>query len=178
MAHWLVTQPAFLRKLTDRALYLVAQGEISRAVHVLQSTGIAEANDATADLLRLLLCPNPSQPAPSRSWIQKRQDAAASISPRHFLRTLRKAAKGGACDLTGWHYKQLQLSLGKKSTFSAVLQVCDLLAKGRLSTEFYDMIAIGRVTPLKKGLKNKLRPLVCGSTWRRITMSTLCQAHK
>ena len=53
-----------LRKLTDRALSLVAQGEISRAVHLLQSTGVAEANDATADVLRPLLCPNPSQSAP------------------------------------------------------------------------------------------------------------------
>ena len=102
------------RKFMDRALSLVAQGEISRAVHLLQSRSIAEANNATADLLRPILCPNPSQPAPCRSRIQKRQDAAASISSRHFLRTLRKAAKGGACDLTGWHYEKLQLSLGKK----------------------------------------------------------------
>ena len=31
---------------------------------------------------------------------------------------------------------------------------------------------------MRKGLKNKLRPLVCGSTWRRLTMSILCRTYK
>ena len=62
--------------------------------------------------------------------------------------------------------------------FEAVLMITSLIATGALSDEFYALLALGRVTPLKKGLKNKLRPLVCGSTWRRLTMSALCRQHK
>ena len=44
--------------------------------------------------------------------------------------------------------------------------------------EFYDMAAIGRITPLKKGLKHKLRPGACGRTWNRLTTSTGRHEHK
>ena len=37
------------------------------------------------------------------------------------------------------------------------MNVCDLVAKGLLSAEFSDIAVLGRVTPLWKGLKNKLR---------------------
>ena len=88
------------------------------------------------------------------------------------------ATKGGAADLFGWHYEHLQLTLGKRSAFDALHRVCSLIARGLLSDEFYALAAIGRVTPLRKGLKNKLRPLVCGSTWRRLTMSAQCNERK
>ena len=167
-----------IRKLMDKVLSLVAEGEIGRAAHLLQSNGLADATDATADALRPMLCPNPRQKPPDRSWVDKRKDIAAGISKRPLLRVLRKAAKGGACDLAGWYYEHLQLALGRKSTFEAITKVCNLIAQGSLSEEFYTIAALGRVTPLRKGLKNKLRPLVCGSTWRRLTMSALCNAHK
>ena len=95
-----------------------------------------------------------------------------------MLKTLKSASKGGACDLAGWHYEHLQLTLGKVSAFDALLAIVELVATGKLSEEFYALASLGRVTPLKKGLKNKLRPLVCGCTWRRIAMSALCGQHK
>ena len=53
------------RKLTDRVLSWVAQGELGKAAHLLQSTCLANPTDATADILRPLLCLNPQQQPPS-----------------------------------------------------------------------------------------------------------------
>lgn len=156
----------------------MANGEVAQAARVLQSNGVAAANDATAETLRGILSPNPSQQPPDRAWIERHKSIAAGVSWKPFWKTLRSAAKGGACDLAGWHYEHLQLALGREFTFAAILDVCSLLARGLLSSDFYDASTLGRATPLCKWLKSKFRPLVCGSTWRRLTMSALCSTHK
>ena len=92
-------------------LSLLAQRELSRAAHLLQSTGVADPTDATANILRSLLCPNPQQPPPSRAWVDKRKDIAAGFSRRHFFKALQKASNGGICDITGWYYEHLRLAL-------------------------------------------------------------------
>ena len=166
------------RKLADRVLSLISVGELSRAANLLQSAGVAEATDATAQLLTPMLSPCPEAEPPDRSWTQRRRHEATGVRAKTFIKTLRDAAKGGASDLAGWRYEHLQASLSKKSSCAQIQAVCSLLARGLLSEEFYSLEAIGRVTPMYKGLKNKLRPLVCGGTWRRLTMSTLCREHK
>ena len=78
-------------------------------------------------------------------------------------KTLREAPKAGAADLAGWHYEHLQILLGDRDAFGAFAHFVPLLSKGQLSPRAYAMMRIGRVTPMRKGLKGKLRPLVCGS---------------
>jgi len=166
------------RKLVDKALTAVADGEIGRAASLLQSNGVAEASSTTAGMLRELLCRWPDRAAPQRDWIDRRKDEAASVDKKTLSATLREASKGGAADLCGWHYEHLQLTLGSRVVFDALHEVTTLIAKGLLSEEFYSLSALGHVTPLKKGLKKKVRPLVCGSTWRRVAMASLCRERK
>ena len=140
---------------------------------------MADATDATADMLRKMLSPSPAQRPPDRNdWVNRRKSEATGVSEKTFRTALRSASKGGAADLSGWHYEHLQLTLGRKSTYMSIVDVCSQIAKGCMTDDFYASSALGRVTPLRKGLKNKLRPLVCGSTWRRLTMSALSGAHK
>ncbi|CAE8656834.1 unnamed protein product [Polarella glacialis] len=49
---------------------------------------------------------------------------------------------------------------------------------GRLAAPVYDTPAFSRLTPAKKGLKGKLRPLMCGATLRRLSASALCSFDK
>ena len=71
-----------VRKLMDKVISLVEQGEVSRAAHLLQSSGVAEANDATADVLRSMLSPNPTQMPPDRSWVGRHKAKAAGIKKK------------------------------------------------------------------------------------------------
>ena len=92
------------RKLADKVLSLIADGEVSRAAHLLQTNGVADATNATDELLRDMLSPNPAQQAPGREWTQRRRAEAAGVSHKALLQTLREAGKGGAADLAGWHH--------------------------------------------------------------------------
>ena len=136
-----------VRKLVDRVVSLVAAGEVARAAHLLQSDGVADATDAAADMLREMLSPSPAQRPPDRDdWVNRRKSEAAGVSEKPFRKALRSASKGGAADLSGWHYEHLQLTLGRKSTYMSIVDVCSQIAKGCMTEDFYALSALGRVT--------------------------------
>ena len=150
-----------------KATCLVAVGDIANAVHIIQSSGFADATDATAVVLQGMLCPALVQRPPDRSWVDRRNAEAVVVNRLSFLKTLRSAAKFGAADLAGPPNDHFQLSLDSKGAFVSFMEVCSLIASGLLPDQFDSLAALGRETPLRKGVENKLRPLACGFTWRR-----------
>ena len=62
--------------------------------------------------------------------------------------------------MLGFCYELLQPLLDSEASVGALDRYCDALARGHLAKPVYDCLALSKLTPAKKGLKGKLRPLI------------------
>ena len=100
--------------------------------------------------------------------------AASHLDFETFVATLRSAPRGGATDVLGIAYELVQGFLENMPALRSLYWFCDSLARVRFSATMYNVLSFSKLTPAKKGTKGKLRPLMCGTTFRRLTASTLC----
>ena len=89
------------RKQADRLINAVADGNLGEAAAQLQSSGVAPATDAVADMIRGWLCQQPDAAVPSREWVDKHKDNAIRLNPNNVAQALRKAKRGGCAELAG-----------------------------------------------------------------------------
>jgi len=157
---------------------LVRRGEISRAAARLQSHCIAACTDAVESALREQFSVSSSCVLPSTDEACKVIECATPLDYQAFMETLRSAARGGGSDVMGFTYELLQGMLSCKASTGALFRFCDALATARLSEPVYEALALSKLTPAKKGKKGKLRPLMCGSTLRRLTAASLCRLDR
>ena len=80
--------------------------------------------------------------------------------------------------MAGWYAEHFQLLLADKDDFGVLHEYLDAIARCQMSDGFYDTQALGRVVPARKGLKNKVRPLVVGDLARKTCACTMCEENK
>jgi hypothetical protein len=80
--------------------------------------------------------------------------------------------------MAGWYAEHFQLLLGEKADFAILHEYLDNITRCRMSSGFYDTQSLGRVAPARKGLMNKVRPLVVGDLARKTCGCTVCEAKK
>eukprot|EP00660_Eupelagonema_oceanica_P019056 gene19056-biopygen31932 len=168
---------AALAEAANRACEAARDGRIARARQVLCSTGLLPGTDATRRDVEKLLRPVGRNP-PDRSWIERGRAQAMGMDSKLLARRVREMGKGGAADMAGWYAEHYQLLLGDKGDFAVLVGYLDDIARCRMSDGFYDSQGLGRVVPARKGLKNKVRPLVVGDLARKTVECALCESKK
>eukprot|EP00660_Eupelagonema_oceanica_P019800 gene19800-biopygen40239 len=161
----------------NRAIDAARDGRIARARQALCSTGMLPRTDATRRAVEKLLRPVGREP-PDRQWIEQGRPFALGLDPHLLAKRVRELGKGGAACLAGWYSEHMQLMLGSKEDFGVLHRYLDSVARCRMSPGFYDTMAMGRVAPARKGLKNKVRPLVVPDTQRKVCETTLCEDRR
>eukprot|EP00660_Eupelagonema_oceanica_P019784 gene19784-biopygen20818 len=164
-------------ELVNRACEAARDGRIARARQVLCSTGLLPGTEATRRDVEQLLRPVGRDP-PDRRWVERGRAHAVGVDHKLLARRIREMGKGGAADMAGWYAEHFQLLLGDKADFAVLVGFLDDIARCRMSDGFYDTQGLGRVVPARKGLKNKVRPLVVGDLARKTVECTLCESNK
>eukprot|EP00660_Eupelagonema_oceanica_P019647 gene19647-biopygen34296 len=80
--------------------------------------------------------------------------------------------------MAGWYAEHFQMLLADKSDFAVLTGYLDDIARCRMTDGFCDWEALGRVVPARKGLGDKVRPLVVGDLARKTVECTLAEAEK
>eukprot|EP00664_Eupelagonemidae_sp_cell27_P005607 gene5607-9251_t len=159
----------------NRAVEAARDGRIARARQVLCSSGMLPGTEATRVAVERLLRPVGRDP-PDRSWIERGRAHARGLDPKLLAKRVREMGKGGAPDMCGWYAEHFQLLLADKADFTILHGYLDDIARCQMSDGFYDTQGVGRVAPARKGLKNKVRPLVVGDLARKTCECTLSEA--
>ena len=71
----------------------------------------------------------------------------------------------------------MQLLLSSAQATKAFEGFIQLLRTSKLTPAAYDVMVIAKPTPLIKGVKGKLRPIVCGNQFRKVAMSALSKEN-
>eukprot|EP00662_Eupelagonemidae_sp_cell21_P058088 gene58088-biopygen101607 len=161
----------------NRACAAARDGQIARARQALCSTGMMPGTDATRKAVEKLLRPVGREP-PDKDWIARGLPHARGLDPKKLAKRIRELGKGGAACMAGWYAEHLQLLLANKADFTVLFTYLDSITQCRMSSGFYDTLALQRTAPARKGLKNKVRPLVVPDTHRKICESTICEDMK
>ena len=82
--------------------------------------------------------------------------------------------------MCGFYAEHFQLLLGDKDDFAVLAKYLDSITMHmcKMTDDFYDTQGVGRVVPARKGLKNKVRPLVVPDLARKVCECTLCEDLK
>ena len=165
------------RRRADAVISKCSNSGTSAALQLLMSPGVAPCNARTVERVRETVSRHRDRPLPPRTWVTNHIGQAAPPESSSFKRTLKRGKRGGAQDLGGWRYEYIQLALLRTSAFDALYNVTSLLATCKCLDATYDLFVYGKCTPIWKGIDG-VRPLVCGSLFRRIAMSSLCSERK
>ena len=128
-------------------------GRIARARQTLCSAGVLPGTDDTRRAVEQLLRPVGRDP-PDRKWIERGRQHAIGLQKTTLAARIRELGKGGAADMTGCYAEHLQLMLADKDDFAVLHRYLDSVTRCRMSSGFYDSMALGRLAPARKGLKN------------------------
>jgi hypothetical protein len=164
-------------EMANRACEAARDGRIARARQVLCSTGMLPGTDETRRSVEKLLRPMGREP-PELQWIERGRAHAMGLDRKLLAKRIREMGKGGAADMAGWYAEHFQLLLGEKDDFAILHEYLENITRCRMSSGFYDTQSLGRVAPARKGLKNKVRPLVVGDLARKTCESTVCETKK
>jgi hypothetical protein len=163
--------------MANRACEAARDGRIAKARQTLCSTGMLPGTDATRRAVERLLRPVGREP-PSVKWIEQGRACATGLDRKLLARRVRELGKGGAADMGGWYAEHYQLLLADKADFAILHGFLEGITQCRMSDGFYDSQCLGRVAPARKGLKNKVRPLVVGDLGRKVCECTVCEMKK
>ena len=163
--------------VANRVCEAARDGRIARARQQLCSTGLLPGTDATRRAIEKLLRPVGKDP-PSKEWIERGRAHAMGLDPKDLAKRIRELGKGGAACMAGWYAEHMQLMLADKRDFAVLHAYLDSVTRCRMSDGFYDSMALGRLVPARKGLKNKVRPLVVPDTQRKVCETTVCENRK
>eukprot|EP00666_Eupelagonemidae_sp_cell4sb_P005580 gene5580-5241_t len=127
----------------NRACAAAQDGRIARARQALCSTGMLPGTDATRRAVEQLLRPVGRDP-PDREWIARGLPHALGLDQKKLAKRIRELGKGGAACMAGWYAEHLQLLLANKDDFEILFKYLDAVTRCRMSSEFYDTLALGR----------------------------------
>ena len=82
--------------VAEEVMRRASLGELSKAVHLLSSPGLAPCTDATVQALRACLVDERRGPAPAPAALAQASDPNHVLDERLFCKALRTASRGGA----------------------------------------------------------------------------------
>ena len=86
---------------------------------------------------------------------------------------LRAVPKISARDAYGWTYEHIQLTLGHSKALGALTDFTNLLNSGGATSGTIADLNMLKATPLLKGTKGKVRPIIVGTTITRFALSSI-----
>ena len=169
--------PATSKQTAARVHTLAAAGEISRALGSVTSAKLAPRTADTFTKLRNCFPPRASneawQPAPRPAPDEELQEAVK----REAQRLLRRPPKLTAPGLLGTRLEHLADLTDDPDTLTLLTKLLVRVAFGHLPEGVLHTLRSGELVALAKGA-NDVRPLLIGSTLRRLALRALARARK
>ena len=168
----------------EKASELVSKLNLSKAMHTLNSVGLAsETPEQVVEMLQAL--------HPLEEPFVREQSCPGSLKPTNltftfingkwFEKQLRKCKAGTAVDQWGWDTKEMWKGVRADKALLDRVAVILLrpVAAGYLPPAYRDDLAGGRLVAISKFPKPGIRPICIGDTWRRLVakgFNSRCQA--
>ena len=164
-----------LQPRADRAASLAALGELSAAAQALVSEPLAPGNGTTLAELR-----DPER-RPQQSYRDLPEDLMAflpeqplRLSWRRFISNLRGTRRGAAAGPSGATAEHYKIMLDDEESTNFLYAAASALARAEVPQAIIDGLRLGRLVTLRKS-NGRIRGLVMGDVFRRITSRTLAQ---